>query len=436
VGGLRPLWRGAGRLLLLIVALTFGGCSDRSEDWGSLAAFEPHAPPAYFTAAPEAPLSTPRVEQLSPRLPRSANAIWGGTGRDSDGHIWFGVCVRNVPGRSARLLEFDPEADKFTERGDVLSELRRLGMLREGECQGKIHTRIVQAGDGHLYFASMDEQGADYDSGTRPPTWGSHLWRLRMPERTWEHLMSAPEGLIAVSGTGRRIYALGFFGHRLYQYDTETGRVLTTEVGSVDGHISRNFVTDYRDHAYVPRLRRATFSGEAIVTLAEYDTALRKLRETPLEDYFSREPNDSHGLTAFQPMADDSIVIVTALGYMYRIAPPPGEAPAEVFDVGWLHPDGERYVAGLFTYAGRRYVMGLATGDKDTGKDKVYEWVFRDLINGEAVPVPFVVQTEKAPPLRNCLLYGSVTRDNAGRFYVVGSHWSARKPLILRVSCP
>ena len=55
----------------------------------------------------------------------------------------------------------------------------------------------------------MDEHGEDTDSG-RLPTWGSHLWRLRLADHRWEHLLAVPEGLIAVASSGPRIVALGW----------------------------------------------------------------------------------------------------------------------------------------------------------------------------------------------------------------------------------
>ena len=112
-----------------------------------------------------------------------------------------------VPGQepSARLVEYDPTADLAIDRGGVLENLGRLGMLKPGEAQVKIHSKIVQAGDGNLYFASMND--VHEEGGPRAPPFGSHLWRLRLPERQWEHLLAAPEGLIAVAGGGDYIYA-------------------------------------------------------------------------------------------------------------------------------------------------------------------------------------------------------------------------------------
>ena len=64
-----------------------------------------------------------------------------------------------------------------------------------------------------------------------------------------------PEALIAVAVGDRYAYALGYFGHVLFQFDTATRDVKRIPVGSVGGHVSRNFIADYRGHAFVPRLR-------------------------------------------------------------------------------------------------------------------------------------------------------------------------------------
>ena len=125
-------------------------------------------------------LGSPKIRNIPiPAFPGSY-AIWGATGSDSRGHIWVGVSSKGVEIPSAHLFEFVPETDQLIDRGDVVSELKRAGVWREGEGQQKIHSKIVQAIDGHLYFASMDEQGENED-GSKLPTWGSHLWRLKLP---------------------------------------------------------------------------------------------------------------------------------------------------------------------------------------------------------------------------------------------------------------
>jgi hypothetical protein len=350
--------------------------------------------------------------------------------------------VAEGPQASAHLLEYLPESGDMVDHGDVLTALGEAGVLREGEAQAKIHTRILQAPDGCLYFASLDEQGADLVTGSSQPTWGGHLWRLHLPEYRWEHLASTPEALVAIAASGHWVYALGFFGHTLYQFDCETGLVRSVIVGVEKGHISRNLVSDAHGHAYVPRVRferdLATrlleAPGRYLATLVEYDEDLREVKETMLEHYTGSIPADSHGLTAAQPLVDGSIVVATAFGYLYRIIPSEAGA-ARVEPMGWFHPDGEKYVPALFTFAGRRYLVGLATGDRRNEKaPRGFDWVVNDLDTGVAAATRLTVAGPDAPWLGGALLYGSVTCDDQGRFYVAG--WTDRhRPLILRMTC-
>jgi hypothetical protein len=80
----------------------------------------------------------------------------------------------------------------------------------------------------------MDETGGRADIG-QPPQWGSHFWRYSSAADHWEHLFSAPEGLIAVSGVGRWVYALGYWGHVIYQFDTRAGKTRRIRKPAEDG---------------------------------------------------------------------------------------------------------------------------------------------------------------------------------------------------------
>jgi len=400
-------------------------------------------PGSDFAPVPADPLTPPRVAQVPlPEVP-GGNAVWGATGRDDRGHIWLGVSVNGGRDASAHLMEYVPTTGEATDRGDVVTELKRAGVYRQGETQATIRTRIVQASDGHLYFASLDEQDAGVEAGPLRPASGGHLWRFRLPENRWEHLLSTPEGLIALAASGRWIYVLGGSQHTLYQYDCKTAAVKSVTVGSVGGHISRGFVCDARGHAYVPRLRRERDLTSRLLdrplrqvaTLVEYDTDLREVKETMLEHYTRSSPASSHGLTAFQPLADGTIIIATTSGYLYRVAPRDGGA-ADVEPVGWFHRDGERYVPALFSYAGERYLLGLATGNKHNLRPSGgFDWVVRDLRTGASVATRLSVATANPPRLTGSLLYGSMTRDDQGRFYVAGRS-DRQTPLLLQVSSP
>ncbi len=110
----------------------------------------------------------PTVTSLPIGTFSDSHAIWGSTGQDAQGHIWFGITTGGeVP--SAHLIDFDPASDKQVDRGNVVEQLERAGVARKGEHQSKIHSKIVPGPDGFLYFASMDEEGENrMDPDFRP----------------------------------------------------------------------------------------------------------------------------------------------------------------------------------------------------------------------------------------------------------------------------
>lgn len=373
-----------------------------------------------FHLAPQDPFRAPAVQELAlPAVP-DGKCVWGATGRDPGGHIWVGVSAES-PRSSAYLLEFDPETGAWHNRGAVLDQLRRIGLYREGEGQVKIHSKIVVGGDGWMYFASTDEEG---EQGAILPRWGGHLWRVNPATFRWQHLMAVPEGLLAVSGVGRYIYALGYWGHVLYQYDTLTSAIKRLVVGSTGGHVSRNFLADVHGHAYVPRLV-AQPDGTVSATLVEYDSNLRELAHTPLAFYLgSLSPNANHGIVGLVYLADGRLLFTTHLGQLYIVEPNP-DRPATVTAVGWFHPDGEAYAPSLFSLGGGSVVAGVTfRGDR-------YEWVVFELRT--RISGAFPLDTKG---LRGLLLYGSVSRDNAGRAYVGG--WASigggdTRPIVLQI---
>jgi hypothetical protein len=362
-----------------------------------------------------------------PNFP-GANSIWGATGRDDRGHIWIGISVQGEV--AARLMEYNPNSDVFVDHGDPITALKEASLYREGEHQQKIHSKIIQANDGYLYFSSMDDGGESAD-GSRLPTWGSHLWRYDPIGRQWEHLLRVPEGLIAVSGTGRWIYALGYWDHILYQYDTETDEVRSIRVGSEGGHVSRNLIADDNGHVYVPRVKYFRLRGGTdaeseqllITTLFEFDEHLIEVSSTPLIHYADKgKPRKHHGIVALSYLADKSIAFTTGAGYLYRIIPSK-ETAAELRELGWFHPEGASYTASLFPLDGKNLLIGISRR-----RGGGYHLVEFDLRSN----TPRVLELE-VPERPYLLLYGSNTRDNAGNCYVVGRYqWDT--PLVWQLS--
>jgi hypothetical protein len=389
----------------------------------------------------------PQVTLLSvPSFP-GAHALWGSTGQDSRGRIWFGVTTEGIPVPSAHLFEYDPETGRIVDRGNVIDQLKAAGVLRPGEHQAKIHSRIIQGPNNYVYFASMDEEG-ESSHGSRGPTWGGHLWRLNLDTYRWEHLLAAPEALIAVAGGDRFVYALGYFGHVLYRFDTNSGKTEHVAVGSVDGHVSRNFVADYRGHAYVPRLREGSSGPDkrvVQVSIVEFGSDLREIKSTPIDvDHYlhAGDPTGSHGIVALQEMTDGSWFFTTHVGFLFHIVPPAREAgraaddaPADVVRVSWFHPNGRTYPASLFTSDGTKTLLGLAHDNLADGATGLYQWLTCDVVATSCRVAPFIVAGIDQAIISHSVLYGSATRDAAGNHYVVGMGplSGSNGPIILRV---
>ncbi len=382
----------------------------------------------------EATSSRLRVQRVIVPTLDITEVIWGATGSDQDGNIWFGVSGDSKQFTSARVYQISTSQGWLTEVGSVLPELEKQGLLRKGESQQKIHSKFVEAEDGYLYFTSMDEKGEAGD-GSQLPTWGSHLWRIHPAHPEFEHLATVPEDLIAVSGGGEWIYCLGLFDHILYQWSVQAKELKKVRVGSVGEHISRNFLTDHRGHAFVPRV---TYFGDPLISpdnplgktpnidveLIEYNTMLQEIGRTPLENYLTDSYWTSHGIVGFSNLNDNSIVFSTSQGFLYRILPQSAEAAAQVLSLGWIHPDGSAYAPSLFELSGGRSVGSVVKrGDE-------FEWVEFDLNSHRSTVFPFPVPPSIASS-KDLLLYGSQTRDQFGAFYVVGRVHST--PVMLRI---
>lgn len=372
------------------------------------------AAPALLAAAP-----APTIRRLPlPDFP-GRHAIWGATGKDSTGKIWIGVSA-DGGSRSGHLLRYDPKSDHIDPMGDVLSALGH----PPGVSQIKIHTRITPAGDGFLYFASTDEDG-EIDDGSAPPSWGSHLWRIRESGGPWEHLAAVPEGLTCAGAANGQVWALGLWDHILYHWNATTRALRRTRVGAAPGHMSRNLIVDHRGHAYVPRVH----PGDPVTAeLVEFAPDFREIATTKLPNYArSSSPGGAHGIIGLATLPDCSIVFATSIGFLHRIHP--GQA---VENIGFLHPDGPAYTSSLFAL-GPHHIAGLARRE-DPGGDWMrerWDWIDLNLATGLRHATVFDTGIHPVP-----LLYGSDVRDPQGRCYIGGRLHVGNllEPLLLQVT--
>jgi hypothetical protein len=378
-----------------------------------------------WVRAPLDPFEIPAFRAIHlPTIP-GARSVAGATGRDGRGHIWFAVSASNEADASARIMEYNPESGEVSPRSDVVAELRRSGLQKTGERQGTICSRLALAADGCLYFASSDEDG----------TAGSHLWRIRPLDSTWEHLFAVPDRkLVATACAGPYVYALGQPDHMLYQFDRASNGVHSTKVGSVEGQFSNNILADRRGHAYVPQVRQDP--AGIVTTLVEYSRNLQQVTESALDPAGPEARGSLHGLVAVQPLADHTLVFVTDRGFLYRLTPGEDEQAAKVIALGAFHPRGESNVVALFSPDGRRYLMGLAR--RQPWRDAPFDWLVCDLETNRPVVVPVPPAEEDGRALKELRLSGCMTSDDQGRFYLGGSYRrnSQECPVLFQIRGP
>jgi hypothetical protein len=105
------------------------------------------------------------------------------------------------------------------------------------------------------------------------------------------------------------------------------------------------------------------------------------------------------------------------------------ESPATIAPVSWFHPNGRRYVPSLFTTDGTNTLLGLSHDILADGWTGRYQWLTCDLTALRCL-VAFGLSRDPEAFSRD-LLYGSATRDVAGRHYVVGM--AGYQPIVLHV---
>ncbi len=409
------------RWILAVMILLLTGCEPNKEEIELPARSFENRVGTIFTPLPRDILSPPAVEIIElPRTSRNLDAIWGASGKDDNGNIYFGISSHDSDYGSSFLYQYNPSTEQFLSQGDTVRELKNNDSYREGTRQNKLHSKIYQANDGYLYFSSFDESGEDEGIN---PVWGGHLWKKLPNSQNWEHVMSTPEALIAVNTNGRYVYALGYWGHVLYQYDTKTGKTGKVVAGSVNKHVSRNFIVDEEGHVYVPSLSYVD-SQDIKVELTEYDTQLNVIATYPLPSYQAENMNHHHGIVGYTSMKNGNIYFTTSDGGLYLISPFKSQTQKLKY-IGMMHPDGNAYIPSLFTIDGEELVVGVGVG-----KRKYYEWIVYET----TIDMSYSTKLD-LDNLKNLALYGSLTKNNDGEMYVVGRHHThdGYQPILLKL---
>lgn len=358
----------------------------------------------------------------------SGAASWGATGKDDNGNIYVGVSTYPKYNNTAFLYQLDPSTNKVVEQSDVVSQLKRLNLFSKGQSQNKIHSKIYQADDGYLYFTSFDEGGENASRGTLSRH-GSHFWRKKPNDQNWEHLLATDESLIALNTDGRYVYVLGYWNHVLYQYDTLSRRFNRITVGSVNGHISRNFLVNANGRVFVPRIAD-TEDNAIAVNLMEYDDQLNLIDTHPLEYYLDANRFSQHGIISYINMRNGDIYFITgqsALYRVYRTADNKHKVDFVAFIDELDNPGG--YFSSLFTIDGEDFLVGLGR----LPNAATYSWFIHQISSKTTVMYDVKDYNNRF------LLYGSATRDDLGSLYLVGVDTNDRNkhiPQLLQLTYP
>jgi hypothetical protein len=371
-------------------------------------------------------LRAPQLQEIP--LPDfiGTHAIWGATGKDERGRIYFGVAGYGVDDPSAHLLRYDPTLGECSDLGGVNAILSRLGIRKTidfDETQMKIHSKIFQAADGNIYFSSQDEHDEKGD-GSGNAKFGGRLFALDPRNDRWTCVLAAPEGLIAAACESRYVYAMGYFGNVIYRYDTKTKETRSIKLGTMGGHVSRNIFVDSNEHLFASRLTPGTsieepgttlLNGTLVrSTLVELNPELKIVNEWPLDDYKPTLDTDSHGITGFCRLTGGDVVFITHSGAIWLLE---SEGPRDhrLQRLGWMHYEGPAYVASLFSPLGERFVGGFVQT-----KDRGYEWVIFDVEQRASTRLRLAQEDQKILETPGLLLYGCETLDGNENAYVVG----------------
>jgi hypothetical protein len=367
----------------------------------------------------------PKITQLDLPTTAEGSVLWGATGRDDAGQIYFGISTYSKNHDTAFLYQYSPHSQGFVKQSDVISQLKKAGIYTQGISQNKLHSKFYQADDGYLYFSSFDEQGESSKKGILP-IHGGHLWRKKANELDWEHILATQEALIAVNTDGRYVYALGYWDHILYQYDTHNGRINNTTVGAMTGHISRNFLVSQTGRIFVPKVEKS-IDDKITVNLHEYDSDLNLVDSHPLEHYVNNKYSQ-HGIISYISMTNGDMYFVTGVGALYKISQNSHGKHEVTFEV-FLSETGDKggYFPSLFSINGENFLVSF--GRQPSSKH--YSWLIYETSTKTTAIYDLKTFTNKN------LLYGSVTRDDLGNIYVVGvdqSIKSKHQPMILQLS--
>ena len=280
--------------------------------------------------------------------------------------------------------------------GDVVGQLSAAGILRKGEHQARSTRESFKGPTTTCIFRRWTKKAStktarSYHDGA--PFVANESRHIQVGASSRD-----PEALIAVAVGDRYVYALGYFGHVLFQFDTMTRDVKRIPVGSLGGHVSRNFIADYRGHAFVPGCaptRRLTANGARVDRRARAESGRAERNAARTGALFrgvATEPTESPASRKWRtaPVLQHSRRL--PLSRSRLLVPRPSITARRRFLASAGSIRAVRYVASLFSPDGADTVLALSHNILSTAATGRYQWLTLDLKNGVSRVAPFAVR--------------------------------------------
>ena len=343
------------------------------------------------------------------------DSCWWALGSNRAGNIYVAISNHlNYPGGNVAVFKYDPALGRMSFLNDLQSVSTAAGNWLPSENQQKVHTRLIEGGDGRIYFATHDNSWGDLADHR-----GTHFYMIENDQitdlsvNTPQYLdkdMQTVEGSIGVHvenygtigmemapGTPGIIYGITYGEGYLYRLDLGTGgiRMLARTGRGYDKGIIRNLAVDLDGNAYVPV--RGDSTGE--IRIFKYDNTEDSWGDTGksyIDGFLAVDDFEKSGwVLHVYPKARDMAYFIAYDGKVYRFTF--GTETLEYLGILEANPnphvhnlilsgDGKRLYALVYRYggsSGNKFVeFNLETGLARTIESRITLYGSRDLIFG------------------------------------------------------
>nr|WP_136251767.1 hypothetical protein [Ningiella ruwaisensis] len=391
---------------LLLLGFFISACSDSKQDIASIQAEEADTAKNTNIINSERFFTPPKLRDIP--LPEDLNntAVWNGVGINDEGEVYLGLSSIQAVDNTAFVISIDPKTQQIKRHSDAVSQLKQEGVYETGLSQKRLQTDFIADDDGFIYFATHDRMGMDKSNLSQS---GSYLWRMHKGDDNWELLLKTEESIIAIKKHKQFIFALSFWDHVLYKYDTVSQLSSAIKIGSFPRHFSRKFIIDKRGHIFVPRVEK-DIEDQLSVVLVELNTDLAILDIHPMPDYWNANGLGNHGIVASTETLEGVTYFTVASGGLYKLEESVS-GRSKLDYLGKFEPQlPESYISLVIAPEQVPILVGFGK----TKRESDYYWFIRELSTNIVVNYPATEFDGRF------LLYGANHKRDKSQIYIVG----------------